>query len=791
MAQNAADQEEGSSASETELEFVTADFAELCMVGFGLVSLVALVAGLAWYLIFYVPAEDAGGRRGVNYTRLLEESITRSVAPCDNFYRFVCTGWIRDHSRGQHRSVADSVQREALLDARDAFVEAARNHRRRRSTGRTSSREVSSEIENTDETRRNVEGRLLQDHRLHRMPLTSSAAQKQQTTPMRGSAVLKAASLFESCKEVVAKKKSETKKLAEFMKTYTKFPAVEPQDAADAVAATIELSLTWRIDTMFIVNVFADLDEGGRPTVEIAENVELFQWLRWRNVLKDSGKLEEFFLSHLQALPGFRSSRDEYLLTDIADADSQVIPSLRTDEVLPDDPTYRNLSELIPGVAGQTWVDEINRQTEPYFKVEADHRLRLDNVHYLQQVGRILNYRGKPLLVPMFVGWTVLRQLAPRASYKAATFVHKDSYVDACFSYVAEAMPLATSYPYLSKLPTARMEAVARTMVKDVRRELAAIFVNVPWMDNVTRAAAGDKLAAMAEVLVKPAFLVDEGALDQHYANFSTHGDYLTASLQTARSSTRLVMATVSSYRDGGGNSVGIEELGFPPLTVNALYDRALNAMVIPAGIMRPPYLDDGTWTAFNYAGLGAVVGHEVMHGFDAHGRERDASGALRDWWSADVRKRYEDKVTCLRRAYDVGRSRETPNSAAFEDEDVADFTSLRVVLGAYRRRAFLQQRGVWTPASFLEYSGEQLFYLNYCFRLCSADQDRDLLESPRADFATDEDRCNIPLRHLQEFADAFRCAKGDPMVAVDKCSFWDLPVEQFRMNEDPMAESP
>ncbi|KAH7950366.1 hypothetical protein HPB49_023142 [Dermacentor silvarum] len=691
MAQNAADQEEGSSASETELEFVTADFAELCMVGFGLVSLVALVAGLAWYLIFYVPAEDAGGRRGVNYTRLLEESITRSVAPCDNFYRFVCTGWIRDHSRGQHRSVADSVQREALLDARDAFVEAARNHRRRRSTGRTSSREVSSEIENTDETRRNVEGRLLQDHRHHRMPPTSSSAQ--QKTPMRGSAVLKAASLFESCKELVAKKKSETMKLAEFMKTYTKFPAV--------------------------------------------------------------------------------------------------IPSLRTDEVLPDDPTYRNLSELIPGVAGQTWVDEINRQTEPYFKVEADHRLRLENVHYLHQVGRILNYRGKPLLVPMFVGWTVLRQLAPRASYKAATFFHKDSYVDACFSYVAEAMPLATSYPYLSKLPTARMEAVARTMVKDVRRELAAIFVNVPWMDNVTRAAAGDKLAAMAEVLVKPAFLVDEGALDQHYANFSTHGDYLTASLQTARSSTRLVMATLSSYRDGGGNSVGIEELGFPPLTVNALYDRALNAMVIPAGIMRPPYLDDGTWTAFNYAGLGAVVGHEVMHGFDAHGRERDASGALRDWWSADVRKRYEDKVACLRRAYDVGRSREAPNSAAFEDEDVADFTSLRVVLGAYRRRAFLQQRGVWTPASFLEYSGEQLFYLNYCFRLCSADQDRDLLESPRADFATDEDRCNIPLRHLQEFADAFRCAKGDPMVAVDKCSFWDLPVEQFRMNEDAMAESP
>ncbi|XP_070380068.1 neprilysin-1-like [Dermacentor albipictus] len=790
MAQNAAQQEEGSSASETELEFVTADFAELCAVGFGLVSLVALVAGLTWYLVFYVPAEDARGRRGVNYTRLLEESVTRSVAPCDNFYRFVCTGWIRDHSRGQHRSVADTVQREALLDARDAFEEAARNRRRRGSTGRTLSREVSSEVENADGTRRDVEGRLLRDH--HRMPLTSSAQRHQATAP-RGSAVLKAASLFDSCKEVVDKKKSETKKVAEFMKTYTKFPTVEPQDAADAVAATIELSLTWRIDTLFIVNVFADLDEGGRPTVEIAENVELFQWFRWRNVLKDSGRLEEFFLSHLQAIPGFRSSRDEYLLTEIADADSQVIPSLRTDEAVPDDPTYHNLSELIPGVAGQTWVDEINRQTEPYFKVEADHKLRLDNVHYLQQVGRILNHTGKPLLVPMFVGWTVLRQLAPRASYKAATVVYKDtaSYVDACFSNVAHAMPLAASYPYLSKLPTARMQAVARTMVNDVRRELAATFANVPWMDNATRAAAGDKLAAMAEVLVKPAFLVDEGALDAHYANFSTHDDYLTASLQTARSSTRLVMAKLSLYRDGGGHGIAIEDLAFPPLTVNALYDRALNAMVVPAGIMRPPYLDDGAWTAFNYAGLGAVVAHELMHGFDARGRERDASGALRDWWSADVRKRYEDRAACLRRAYNVGRWREAQKPSASAYEDVADFASLRVVLGAYRRRAFLQQRGVRTPASFLEFSGEQLFYLNYCFKLCSADEDHDLLEGPRTDFATDEDRCNVPLRHLKEFADAFRCAKGDPMDVMDKCSFWDLPVEQLRMHEDAMAESP
>ncbi|XP_077490189.1 neprilysin-1-like [Amblyomma americanum] len=763
MAQKAAADQEESSMSETEMEFVTADFAELCLIGFGSICLIGLVAALAWYLLFYVPPGEHGGRQRINYTRLLEESINRSVAPCDNFYRFVCSGWIHKHAKNKF-SVADSVQKETLLDALDAFEEVAKNHRRRQSA--KSWLEGSSEFDDANKTR--------QEGNVHRQALRDNHATSSVHRQNSESGMLKAALIFESCKDVVDKKRSETEKLAAFMNTYTKFPAVEPQDTTSIIATVVELSLTWRINTLFKVNIFPDADEGGRPTVEIGENVDLFTWFLWRNILKDSGKLEDFFISHLQVLPHFRSARAEQLLTEIADADSQIIPSLQTDEVLPDAVTYHQLHELVPDVVGEAWVDAVNKQTEPYFKVEVGHHVSVANKHYLLQVGKILNYTAKPTLVPTFIGWTLLRQLAPRASYKAASFVYKNkaSYIDACFRFVTDVMPLAASYPYLTKAPTARALATAETLTKDIRREFTAIFTNVPWMDNATRAAAVTKMGAMAEVLAKPAFLLDEGVIDEQYANFSTHANYLTASLEAARSSVRLSMKTLSSGK------TTVERVTFWPLGVNAYYDVQLNAVFVSAGIMRPPYLDDKAWTAFNYAGLGAVAGHEVMHGFDSRGMNRDKQGKLHNWWSPDALNNYDGKVACLRRAYGV--------DSRTAEENVADFASLPAVLGAQRHRSFLHDRG--KMPTFLEFSREQLFYLNYCFRLCSPEGSLGDARGPRS---ADEDRCNVPLKNLKEFADAFGCAKRDPMHVADKCSFWDLPVEQVDADDDEIVGYP
>ncbi|XP_075559286.1 neprilysin-1-like [Dermacentor variabilis] len=786
MAQELSGGTDDSTVSETEAEFVTADYTELCLVLLGLLCVVALVATLAWYLLFYVPVDEGSGRKSANFTRLLELSLTRTVQPCENFYRFVCGGWNRDHAHG-HLSVADKVAEETMLHAQDALKNAAVKARETKSPARNLViRSVgldatpSSQNESGTFDIPSKQSRLQRAHAfLMARSRRPSSALMQETGH---SAVLKAAAMFESCTKVVAEKTSEREKLAEFMNLYTEFPNVQPQDADSLVATMVELSLTWKIHIMFVVDLFIDHDEDeGRLTVDIGRNDELFSWLQKRNILKDSGKLGEFFLTQLQALPGFQPSEAEATSTKITDVDSRIIAALRTDDEPAQAIKYDELPSLVPDVDPQVWVDVINKQIQPYSRIERDHHVKVGNARALREVGRVLMHADEdPLLLPMFLGWTMLRQLAPRASYKAATFVFKDkqSYVHDCFRRVVDVMPLAAGYPLLSSTPTPKAQALAKKITKDIKREFTAIFANTPWMDKPTRSAAEAKIRSMDEVLVKPAYLVDEDALDQHYADFYVQDDYLSTSLGAASSATRLFLANFAA-------GVHVATRDFNPLDLNAFYERELNAMFVSAAIMQPPYLDEGTWTAFNYGGLGSVVGHEVMHGFDERGKNRDARGRLRDWWSPDVLDEYRYRVKCLSQAYAEGGS-----DVEATEEDVADFASLPAALGAYRYRSYIRERGQ-TP-TFLEFSGEQLFFLNHCFKLCSPDNAYGSRRRRRRRglYSTDENRCNVPLMHLVEFADAFDCQPHEPMGVPDRCSFWDLPVGQTLIDGDAPHEN-
>jgi predicted metalloendopeptidase len=208
------------------------------------------------------------------------------------------------------------------------------------------------------------------------------------------------------------------------------------------------------------------------------------------------------------------------------------------------------------------------------------------------------------------------------------------------------------------------------------------------------------------------------------------------------------------------------------PPTVNAYYDPAMNEMVFPAGILQPPFYTQGANDAVNYGAIGLVVGHELTHGFDDEGRQYDARGNLADWWSPAVGQEFERRAECLVHQYDgfVAVDDVKVNGKLTLGENLADLGGLKLAFAAYRasRAGRLPEApvGGFTPA--------QQFFLAHAQAWCQQIRP----EAARLRALTDPHsparwRVNGPLSNLGEFAEAFQCRAGDPMVRAERCEVW------------------
>ena len=186
----------------------------------------------------------------------------------------------------------------------------------------------------------------------------------------------------------------------------------------------------------------------------------------------------------------------------------------------------------------------------------------------------------------------------------------------------------------------ARMDA----MVKNLRAALGDRIQAATWMGDSTRQAAAGKLSAFDQKIGYPAKWKDYSTVKivagQHYANREA-----ARAFEFARN-----MAKIGKPVDRG-------EWTMTPPTVNAYYSASLNSINFPAGILQPPFFDTKADDATNYGAIGAVIGHEMGHGFDDRGRQFDPRGNLRDWWTpADV-ERYKvqaDRVRAQFNGYSV-----------------------------------------------------------------------------------------------------------------------------------------
>jgi endothelin-converting enzyme/putative endopeptidase len=218
------------------------------------------------------------------------------------------------------------------------------------------------------------------------------------------------------------------------------------------------------------------------------------------------------------------------------------------------------------------------------------------------------------------------------------------------------------------------------------------------------------------------------------------------------------------------GKPVDRKEWQMTPPTVNAYYDPQMNNINFPAGILQPPFYDNRADDAVNYGAIGMVIGHELTHGFDDQGRQFDAQGNLRDWWTPADAKAFNEKAACFDKEY----SSFTPvddlhlNGKLTLGENTADNGGLRIALMALLDTIGNDRKPIdgFTP--------EQRFFLSFAQVWCESQTPEILRLRTQTDpHSPGRFRVNGVVRNMPEFQKAFACKAGQPMVSANACRVW------------------
>jgi endothelin-converting enzyme/putative endopeptidase len=196
---------------------------------------------------------------------------------------------------------------------------------------------------------------------------------------------------------------------------------------------------------------------------------------------------------------------------------------------------------------------------------------------------------------------------------------------------------------------------------------------------------------------------------------------------------------------------------------------------VFPAGILQPPFFDKAADDATNFGGIGVVIGHELTHGFDDQGRKYDPQGNLRDWWTEEDGKKFEERASCIAKQYSSFTAVDDlkVNGRLTLGENTADNGGARIALVALHHLMAADQTGR-TPAIIDGYTPEQRFFLGYGRIWCELRRP----EFARAQVTTNPHspgkwRVDGVVENMPEFDEAWHCRRGQPMVSENACRVW------------------
>ncbi len=327
-----------------------------------------------------------------------------------------------------------------------------------------------------------------------------------------------------------------------------------------------------------------------------------------------------------------------------------------------------------------------------------------------------------------------------------------------CVRYVDGSLGEALGQVFVEKTFTGDTKARALAMVNQIERAMETDLNQISWMGADTKKQALVKLHGLVNKIGYPDKWRDYSALR------IARGDFLGNVDRAIEFESRRQLNKI-------GKPVDRTEWQMTPPTVNAYYDPQMNDINFPAGVLQPPLYDPKMDDAPNYGNTGATIGHELTHGFDDEGRQFDAKGNLRDWWTKKDSDEFTTRAACVVDQYaqytvvdDI-----RINSKLTLGEDVADLGGTLLAYMAWKEATKgqdLKPVDGFTP--------DQRFFIGMAQWACGDERpENKRLNAVTNPHSPDEYRINGVVSDMPEFARAFSCKAGQPMVRADACRVW------------------
>ena len=411
----------------------------------------------------------------------------------------------------------------------------------------------------------------------------------------------------------------------------------------------------------------------------------------------------------------------------------------------------------------------------PYFESMGLAGLRSINVaqpEFIREVNRLLSEMPVETL-KAYLRWNVVDSAAP---YLSSAFVNQNFTFrgqqlsgqkeneprwQRCIRAADQNVGEILGQEYVKRNFSPEAKAKMNELIDNLVAALREGIPRLNWMGPETQRAALQKLEAFRRRIGYPDKWID-------YTTLAIRRDSLVDNVLAANAF-RVRRAVNRIGKPDDPNEWGF----FTPSTVNASYSPPTNNITFPAGILQPPFYDPSADDAYNYGGIGSVIGHEMTHGFDDSGARFDAEGNLRNWWSAEDLKKFQASAACIQDQYGQWNVEEGLNlqGKLVTGEAIADLGGVTLALRAYQKSLAGKERTVtdgFTP--------EQRFFLGFAQvwaqQMAPEEARRRALTDPHAPGPA---RVNLTLKNMPEFQDAWNCPKGTKMTRAgdDRCRIW------------------